>query len=138
VYTSGKKKYEGYDTVIEPQEDVDDDEEEVQVKGQPVDVQRYFNEMAEVAERVGEDPFAEKRTATIADREIGKYTAQRQKVTLSPGERYDPFAEGSQTPDVHSVRRTHHAVMRETQVLNDKVSVKVNFERAYNFIYSCY
>lgn len=86
-----------------------------------VNVQKYFEEMAEVAERGAEDPFAEKRTATIADREAGKYTAQRQKVTLSPGVRYDPFAEGSQTPDVHSVRRTHHAVMRETQVLKDKV-----------------
>lgn len=115
-----KKKFDGYDTVIEPQEDVDDDEVEVQTKNTKVDVQQYFNEMAEVAERVAEDPFAETRTATIADREIGKYTAQRQKQQLSPGVRYDPFAEGSQTPDVHSVRRTHHAVMRETQVLNEK------------------
>lgn len=119
VYTS-KKKFDGYDTAIEPNEDIDDDEEEAPSRNPAVNVQQYFNEMAEAAERIAEDPFEEKRTATIADREAGKYNAQRQKLQLSPGVRYDPFAEGSQTPDIHSVRRTHHAVMRETQVLNDK------------------
>lgn len=120
---STKKKFDGYDTVLDAQEDVDDDEDIEPAKNGAVNVQQYFNEMAEAAERVAEDPFAEKRTATIADREVGKYNAQRQKLQLSPGVRYDPFAEGSQTPDLQSVRRTHHAVMRETQVLNDKVGL---------------
>ena len=121
---SAKKKFDGYDTVLDAHEDIDEDEDAEPSRGigGVANVQQYFAEMAEAAERVAEDPFADKRTATIADRELGKYNAQRQKLQLSPGVRYDPFADGSQTPDLHSVRRTHHAVMRETQVLNDKVS----------------
>jgi len=120
---SAKKKFDGYDTVLDAHEDIDEDEDAEPSRGGGVaNVQQYFAEMAEAAERVAEDPFADKRTATIADRELGKYNAQRQKLQLSPGVRYDPFADGAQTPDLHSVRRTHHAVMRETQVLNDKVS----------------
>lgn len=34
--------------------------------------------------------------------------------------RYDPFAEGSQTPDIRSVRRTTSVVMSEVQVINEK------------------
>jgi hypothetical protein len=99
---------------------------------------QYFNEMAEVAEKVAKDPFEDKRPVTIADREVGKYNALRQKIQLSPGVRYDPFAEGSETPDIHSVRRTHTAVMRETQVLNEKVIfviLKINILINLNFLY---
>ena len=54
MYSSSKKKFDGYDTAIEPNEVVDDDEEEVPTKNAPVNVQQYFNEMAEAAERVAE------------------------------------------------------------------------------------
>lgn len=113
------KKYDGYDMAIEPDEDVDEEDEEPASNGHQVNVQKYFNEMAEVGETA--DPFAgEKRTQKIADRERGKYQEMRQKLQLSPGVRYDPFAEGSKTPDIHSVRRTTISVMRETQVMREK------------------
>jgi splicing factor 3B subunit 1 len=98
----------------------DDEEDQQQGKNPEVNIQQYFNELAGLQEKEAKDPFEDKRQPTIADREVGKYNALRQKLQLSPGVRYDPFAEGSQTPDIHSVRRTHHAVMRETQVLNEK------------------
>jgi splicing factor 3B subunit 1 len=62
---------------------------------------------------------------TIAERETGKYNEQRQKLQLSPGVRYDPFAEGSVTPDLHSIRRTHYDVMKETQILNEKKELEI-------------
>lgn len=117
VYAS--KKYDGYDMAIDPDEDVDDDEEDQQPQRNPtVNIQKFYNELAEKSD--APDPFEEKRTQTIADRERGTYNERRQKLQLSPGVRYDPFAEGSKTPDIHSVRRTTIAVMRETQVLNEK------------------
>ena len=119
--TIKKKKYDGYDMAIEPDEDVDDDEEEEDeqaAKNPHLNIQKYFQELAETGET--EEPFAERRTQTIADRERGKYHERRQKLQLSPGVRYDPFAEGSQTPDIHSVRRTTISVMRETQVMKEK------------------
>lgn len=121
VYAGAAKKFDGYDMTIDPDEDVDDDEEDEQPKNKPVNIQQYFNEMATV-QTDEKDPFEDKRTQTIADRERGTYNERRQKLQLSPGVRYDPFAEGSQTPDLHSVRRTTIAVMRETQVMNEKKS----------------
>jgi hypothetical protein len=115
---------------IDPDEDVDDDEED-QNHGRGngaggVNIQQYFNEMADRGDENSADPFADKkRTQTIAERERGTYNERRQKLQLSPGVRYDPFAEGSQTPDLHSVRRTTAAVMRETQVLNDKKELEM-------------
>lgn len=38
--------------------------------------------------------------------------------------RYDPFAEGSQTPDIRSERRTTSAVMSEIQVRNEKMEME--------------
>lgn len=116
---------------IEPDEDVDDDEYEEAIRkpsiggggGGPVNVQKYLDEIAE--RDAGKNPFEEKRTQTIADRERGTYNERRQKLQLSPGVRYDPFAEGSQTPEIHSVRRTTMAVMRETQVLNEKKELEI-------------
>ncbi|CAF0869746.1 unnamed protein product [Brachionus calyciflorus] len=113
------KKYDGYDMALDPDEDIDEDEEDEQVSKNPqVNIQKYFQELAETGEQA--EPFAEKRTQTIADRERGKYHERRQKLQLSPGVRYDPFAEGSQTPDIHSVRRTTIAVVRENQVMREK------------------
>lgn len=127
-----KKNYDGYDMSIEPNEDIDEDEEDDAMNGaggksaaaasskQQVNIQQYFYEMAEKSAENAKDPFEDKRVPTIADRERGTYNEKRQKLQLSPGVRYDPFAEGSQTPDIHSVRRTTAAVMRETHVLNEK------------------
>jgi splicing factor 3B subunit 1 len=84
--------------------------------------------MAERSEKMDEpsgDPFEERRTKTIADRERGTYQERRQKLQLSPGVRYDPFADGSQTPELHSVRRTTAAVIRETQILNEKKELEM-------------
>ena len=129
------KRYEGYNTTIDPNEIMDEDDEDDEDdydrnnqngggggrRSEPVNPQQYFNEMAEYGAEQAADPFADKkRTQTIAERERGTYNERRQKLQLSPGVRYDPFAEGSQTPDLHSVRRTTQAVMRETQVLNEK------------------
>lgn len=116
---AASKKYDGYDMAIEPDEDVDEDDEEPTNNGQQVNIQKYFKEIAEAGEPT--DPFAgEKRTQKISDRERGKYQERRQTLQLSPGVRYDPFAEGSKTPDIHSVRRTTISVMRETQVMKEK------------------
>ncbi len=107
---------------IEPTEEIDEDEDEeinpVKQNNQQVNIQQYFYELAEKDN--DKDPFEDKRVRTIADREKGTYNEKRQKLQLSPGVRYDPFADGSQTPDIHSVRRTTAAVMRETQILNEK------------------
>lgn len=99
MYTETKKsaKYAGYNTTIEPDEDVDEDEyeEEDEVRGGggrnaagrgPVDVQQYFNELAQKDADV--NPFEERRTKTIADRERGTYNERRSKLQLSPGVRY--------------------------------------------------
>jgi hypothetical protein len=113
---------------IDPEDDIDDDEEDQNQgrNGGPVNIQQYFNELAERGDENSADPFADKRrTQTIAERERGTYNERRQKLQLSPGVRYDPFAEGSQTPDLHSVRRTTAAVMRETQVLNEKKELEM-------------
>ena len=127
MYTGNKKNYEGYVTSIDPDEDVDDDDEDQGGKnGGPVNIQKYFDEMADRDADTVADPFADKkRTQTIAERERGTYNERRQKLQLSPGVRYDPFAEGSQTPDIRSERRTHAAVMRETQVLNEKKELEI-------------
>jgi splicing factor 3B subunit 1 len=126
VYSSNSKKFDGYNTSIEPIDDVDDEEE--QNRAQPANnIQQYFQELAEQAERESKDPFEERgrRVQTIAEREKGTYNERRQKLQLSPGVRYDPFDEGSQTPDIHSVRRTTISVMRETQVLNEKKELEM-------------
>lgn len=122
-------KFDGYNHTIDPDDEIDDDEDDTghNGRGKSVNVQQYFDEMAERADPVSGDPFADKRTRqpTIAERERGTYNERRQKLQLSPGVRYDPFAEGSQTPDLHSVRRTTAAVMRETQVLNEKKDLEM-------------
>ena len=107
-----------------PDEDIDEDEEEYSNTKKPtnVNIQQYIYELAE--KDPGPDPFEEKRVPTIADRERGKYTEKRQKLQLSPGVRYDPFAEGSQTPDIRSERRTHMAVMNEVNIMNEKVEIE--------------
>ena len=115
---------------IDPDEDVDDEEDMDRNNRNGnghVNIQQYFNEMAERGEQqeANSDPFADRRSKTIADRERGTYQERRQKLQLSPGVRYDPFAEGSQTPDIHSVRRTTAAVIRETQVLNEKKELEM-------------
>lgn len=131
-----KKKFEGYDMSIEPDEAIDEDEDDYAPSMQQLlaksnsaaatnksgnmNIQKYFNEMAEKAEATATNPFEEKRVPTIADRERGTYNEKRQKLQLSPGVRYDPFAEGSQTPDLRSERRTTFAVMNEVQVVNEK------------------
>ena len=135
-----KKKYDGYDMSIEPDEDIDEDEDDYEptmqqklAKSNPVggtnksgnvNYQKFFNEMADKADAASSNPFEEKRVPTIADRERGTYNEKRQKIQLSPGVRYDPFAEGSQTPDLRSERRTHMAVMNEVQVINEKMELE--------------
>lgn len=129
VYAASKKKYDGYDMALELPDDADDDDEEPQNGNggnQKVDIQQYFKELADRDQ--DKDPFEDKRTKTIAQREEGTYNAKRMNIQLSPGVRYDPFAEGSQTPDIHSVRRTHNAVMRETQVMNEKKELEMKIK----------
>lgn len=77
---------------IEPDDDVDDDEyEEAAPVGKgpkankPVNIQQYFNELAE--KDADKNPFEDKRTKTIADREKGTYQERRAKIQLSPGVR---------------------------------------------------
>ena len=146
--TKKTKLYEGYDMSIEPNEQIDDDDDDDEANGddaddydrvdnggksrsllgasKPVNVAAYFAEMAERDHSSSsgpgayQDPFAEKRVQTIADRERGTYNEKRQRIELSPGVRYDPFAEGSETPDLHSVRRTTAAVLRETHIRNER------------------
>lgn len=122
--SANKKKYDGYDMSLGPDEDIDEDEEEYSTnkKTTNVNIQQYIYELAE--KDPGPDPFEEKRVPTIADRERGKYTEKRQKLQLSPGVRYDPFAEGSQTPDIRSERRTTMAVMNEVNIMNEKMEVE--------------
>jgi splicing factor 3B subunit 1 len=122
---------------IEPDEDIDEDEDEYAPsmqqqlakangtnKSSNMNIQKFFNEMADKADATATNPFEDKRVPTIADRERNTYQEKRQKLQLSPGVRYDPFAEGSQTPDIRSERRTHMAVMNEVNVVNEKIELE--------------
>ncbi|CAB0035676.1 unnamed protein product [Trichogramma brassicae] len=87
-------KYDGYDTSIAANDEVDSDKE--------------F------------DPFADRRRPTIADRE-DEYKQKRRRMRLSP-ERIDPFAEGGKTPDVGS--RTYKEIMKEQRLKEDESELR--------------
>lgn len=99
MYTKKSAKYAGYNTTIEPTDDVDEDEYEEEDargggrggggNGGAVDVRQYFDELAQKDAAADVNPFEERRTKTIADRERGTYNERRQKLQLSPGVRYE-------------------------------------------------
>ncbi|KRX54561.1 Splicing factor 3B subunit 1 [Trichinella sp. T9] len=80
--------------------------------------QYFVKEAAKTDE--DEDPFAETRQRTIAERE-DEYHARRRKLVISP-ERVDPFSEVERTPDVSS--RTYAAIMREKMITEERTQVR--------------
>ncbi|CAH1101714.1 unnamed protein product [Psylliodes chrysocephalus] len=106
----GKGKYEGYVTSIAANDEVDDDEEDVGFShkrtglGAPV---ALLNDVAQSDKDY--DPFADRRRATIADRE-DEYRQRRRRMIISP-ERVDPFADGGKTPDFQT--RNYSQIMKE-------------------------
>ena len=91
VYAKNKSKktakFAGYNTEIEPEEDIDDEEyEEAGNRApKPVDPRQYFDEITQKEPDV--NPFEDRRPKTIADRERGTYQERRSKLQLSPGVR---------------------------------------------------
>lgn len=121
VYSDSKKKFDGYNMSIDPNDldEADDDD----MNGGTINVQKFLDEVS--SKDADRDPFEDHRRQTIADREAkDPYKAQRQKLQLSPGARFDPFAEGSVTPGPESVRRTYVEVMRETHINNEKKEMR--------------
>ncbi|KRT83674.1 hypothetical protein AMK59_3699, partial [Oryctes borbonicus] len=96
----GKSKYEGYVTSIAANDEVDDEDEDVGFSqkrsglGAPV---ALLNDVAQSDKDY--DPFADRRRATIADRE-DEYRQKRRRMIISP-ERVDPFADGGKTPELN-------------------------------------
>ncbi|KRZ79897.1 Splicing factor 3B subunit 1, partial [Trichinella papuae] len=80
--------------------------------------QYFVKEAAKTDE--DEDPFAETRQRTIAERE-DEYHARRRKLIISP-ERVDPFTEVERTPDVSS--RTYAAIMREKMITEERTQIR--------------
>ncbi|KRY79686.1 Splicing factor 3B subunit 1, partial [Trichinella pseudospiralis] len=80
--------------------------------------QYFVKEAAKTNE--DEDPFAETRQRTIAERE-DEYHARRRKLIISP-ERVDPFTEVERTPDVSS--RTYAAIMREKMITEERTQIR--------------
>ncbi|KAL5278450.1 SF3B1 family protein [Megaselia abdita] len=118
---AGKDKYEGYNTSIATNDEIEEDEDE----GLPVQQKRSYtapkNVMKEIA-KGGEDldPLADRRRPTIADRE-DEYRQKRRRLQISP-ERADPFADGGKTPDVNS--RTYTDIMREQMLKGEESELR--------------
>lgn len=90
----GKNRYEGYNTSIAANDEMDEDEDD----GIPVPQKRttytapisVLKDVTQGKEDV--DPMADRRRPTIADRE-DEYRQKRRRIIISP-ERADPFADG--------------------------------------------
>lgn len=91
---SKSSRYEGYNTSIAANDDVDEDEDD----GFPVPQKRTTytapqSIMKDVTQGKEDfDPLADRRRPTIADRE-DEYKQKRRRIIISP-ERADPFADG--------------------------------------------
>ncbi|XKL60534.1 hypothetical protein PGB90_007591 [Kerria lacca] len=120
IYDGGSKinKFQGYDTSIAPNDDVEEDETDFQTKRPFSNTAALLNDVAK-SDTVY-DPFAERRQKTIAEKE-DEYRAFRRSMIISP-ERVDPFAEGGKTPDVNS--RTYTAIMREQQLRGEEQEIR--------------
>ncbi|XP_054730483.1 splicing factor 3B subunit 1 [Anastrepha obliqua] len=114
----GKNRYEGYNTSIAANDEMDEDEDD----GFPVPQKRtaytaptsVLKDVTQGKEDV--DPMADRRRPTIADRE-DEYRQKRRRIIISP-ERADPFADGGKTPDIGS--RTYPDIMREQMLKGEE------------------
>ncbi|XP_060529898.1 splicing factor 3B subunit 1 isoform X1 [Cylas formicarius] len=111
IYDGSNKKYEGYVTSIAANDEPDEDDEDEGYSnkrtglGAPV---ALLNDIAQSEKDY--DPFADRRRATIMDRE-DEYRQKRIRMIISP-ERVDPFADGGKTPEVNA--RGYTQIMKET------------------------
>ncbi|XP_067641774.1 splicing factor 3B subunit 1 [Eurosta solidaginis] len=118
----GKSRYEGYNTSIAANDEMDEDEDE----GFPVPQKRttytaptsVLKDVTQSKEDV--DPMADRRRPTIADRE-DEYRQKRRRIIISP-ERADPFADGGKTPDIGS--RTYPDIMREQMLKGEENEIR--------------
>ncbi|XP_053949010.1 splicing factor 3B subunit 1 [Anastrepha ludens] len=114
----GKNRYEGYNTSIAANDEMDEDEDD----GFPVPQKRTaYTAPSSVLKDVTQgkedvDPMADRRRPTIADRE-DEYRQKRRRIIISP-ERADPFADGGKTPDIGS--RTYPDIMREQMLKGEE------------------
>ncbi|RZF48445.1 hypothetical protein LSTR_LSTR007930 [Laodelphax striatellus] len=129
IYDGGGK-FEGYVTSIAANDEIDDDEFDVVSFNQnkragytaPV---ALLNDIAKSDSDY--DPFADRRTKTITERE-DEYRQKRRRMIISP-ERIDPFAEGAKTPDVGS--RTYTEIMREQQLKEEETELRKKLAEKY-------
>lgn len=118
----GKNRYEGYNTSIAANDEMDEDEDD----GIPVPQKRttytapisVLKDVTQGKEDV--DPMADRRRPTIADRE-DEYRQKRRRIIISP-ERADPFADGGKTPDIGS--RTYPDIMREQMLKGEESELR--------------
>ncbi|XP_037936383.1 splicing factor 3B subunit 1 [Teleopsis dalmanni] len=118
----GKSRYEGYNTSIAANDEIDEDEDE----GFPVPQKRVtytapnsiLKDVTQGSEDV--DPLADRRRPTIADRE-DEYKQKRRRIIISP-ERADPFADGGKTPDIGT--RTYTDIMREQMLKGEESELR--------------
>ncbi|XP_039958218.1 splicing factor 3B subunit 1 [Bactrocera neohumeralis] len=118
----GKNRYEGYNTSIAANDEMDEDEDD----GFPVPQKRttytapisVLKDVTQGKEDV--DPMADRRRPTIADRE-DEYRQKRRRIIISP-ERADPFADGGKTPDIGS--RTYPDIMREQMLKGEESELR--------------
>ncbi|XP_039290962.1 LOW QUALITY PROTEIN: splicing factor 3B subunit 1 [Nilaparvata lugens] len=129
IYDGGGK-FEGYVTSIAANDEVDDDEFDVGPFNQnkragytaPV---ALLNDIAKSESDY--DPFADRRTKTITERE-DEYRQKRRRMIISP-ERIDPFAEGAKTPDIGS--RTYTDIMREQLLKEEETELRKKLAEKY-------
>ncbi|XP_004535089.1 splicing factor 3B subunit 1 [Ceratitis capitata] len=118
----GKNRYEGYNTSIAANDEMDEDEDD----GFPVPQKRTtYTAPSSVLKDVTQgkedvDPMADRRRPTIADRE-DEYRQKRRRIIISP-ERADPFADGGKTPDIGS--RTYPDIMREQMLKGEESELR--------------
>ncbi|XP_031624430.1 splicing factor 3B subunit 1 isoform X1 [Contarinia nasturtii] len=118
-----RKRYEGYMTSIAANDDADDDDDD----GLPITKRTTYTapksilkDVIKQGEKDEQDPFADRRRPTIADRE-DEYRQKRRRFVISP-ERADPFADGGKTPDVTS--RTYTQIMREQMLAGEETELR--------------
>ncbi|MCL4128243.1 UNVERIFIED_CONTAM: hypothetical protein GTU68_042963, partial [Idotea baltica] len=116
----GNNKYDQYVQSIAV-DDVDDEDDDggttLGKKSSGYNAPQFF--LKEMVDK-DHDPMAQYKRPTIADRE-DEYRARRRMQAISP-ERFDHFADGGRTPDMHA--RTYTHIMKETLLKGEEAQLR--------------
>ncbi|XP_069110836.1 splicing factor 3B subunit 1-like isoform X1 [Argopecten irradians] len=116
IYTTNKHKYAGYDLSIAANEEPDEDVEDAIVPGKSRSTYTApLNLLNDTLNDKDYDPLADRRPQRVSDKG-GNYRPHLQSRIISP-ERYDPFANGGETPDVNAYT---YAKVRASQLLDNE------------------